>query len=253
MSTLRAYEKPGTFSERFPILFNQDNRLQKAEKVIRIISEFSRKDLKSLNCLDVGASTCLMTAYFARFFGSTIAVDNDWVGLESAQKLAEEVNLLRLCGDGEVLPLKDESVDVVICNHVYEHVLDPRKMVAEIYRVLKPDGFCFFGAGNRFVVIEGHYFLPFLSWFPNKISTLYLRMMGRKIDYDVFLYSYFKLKRLLRRFKIIDYTLPVLKDPAKFAATDLVRAGSPVTKVPGWVFKSMYPLLPSYLWILVKK
>lgn len=38
------------------------------------------------------------------------------------------------------IKLADNSVDVVICVHVLEHVQDDRKAISEIYRVLKPGG-----------------------------------------------------------------------------------------------------------------
>lgn len=38
------------------------------------------------------------------------------------------------------VPFRDEEFDVVLCNHVLEHVRDDRKAMAELYRVLKPDG-----------------------------------------------------------------------------------------------------------------
>ncbi|WP_430427405.1 class I SAM-dependent methyltransferase [Parasphingorhabdus sp.] len=41
------------------------------------------------------------------------------------------------------LPIADNSVDLIICDHVLEHVADPASFVAELRRVLKPGGwFC---------------------------------------------------------------------------------------------------------------
>jgi SAM-dependent methyltransferase len=42
--------------------------------------------------------------------------------------------------DVTALPFRDESIDVVFCNHVLEHVADERRALAEIYRVLRPGG-----------------------------------------------------------------------------------------------------------------
>lgn len=42
--------------------------------------------------------------------------------------------------DAHDLPFKDESFDGVIIQFVLEHILDPYRCVAEIYRVLKKDG-----------------------------------------------------------------------------------------------------------------
>lgn len=38
------------------------------------------------------------------------------------------------------LQFPDQSFDILVCNHVLEHVPDDRKAMAEIHRVLKPDG-----------------------------------------------------------------------------------------------------------------
>lgn len=34
----------------------------------------------------------------------------------------------------------DNSFDVIICNHVLEHIIDDRKAMSELYRTLKPEG-----------------------------------------------------------------------------------------------------------------
>ncbi len=43
--------------------------------------------------------------------------------------------------DVQAIPFSDETYDVVICNHVLEHVDDDAKAMSEMYRILKPGGF----------------------------------------------------------------------------------------------------------------
>lgn len=38
------------------------------------------------------------------------------------------------------LPLDDHSIDLIICNHVLEHVYDVQRALSELYRVLRPEG-----------------------------------------------------------------------------------------------------------------
>ena len=38
------------------------------------------------------------------------------------------------------LPFDDNSFDIILCNHVLEHIEDDTKAMSELYRVLKPNG-----------------------------------------------------------------------------------------------------------------
>ena len=42
------------------------------------------------------------------------------------------------------LPFKDNSFDIILCNHVLEHIPNDRKAISELYRVLKPSGWGIF-------------------------------------------------------------------------------------------------------------
>ncbi|MBO1073418.1 class I SAM-dependent methyltransferase [Roseomonas sp. 1311] len=51
-------------------------------------------------------------------------------------------NIACIC-DAHDLPFEDASFDAVFAEAVLEHVCDPQRVVAEIIRVLKPDGFVY--------------------------------------------------------------------------------------------------------------
>lgn len=55
------------------------------------------------------------------------------------------------------LPFKDNSFDVILCNHVLEHIPDDTKAMQELYRILKPGGWGIFQIPqdlNRAVTFE---------------------------------------------------------------------------------------------------
>jgi len=48
--------------------------------------------------------------------------------------------IVDLIGDAHALPLKDNSVDSILCTQVFEHLLRPHTAICEVARVLKPGG-----------------------------------------------------------------------------------------------------------------
>lgn len=53
---------------------------------------------------------------------------------------------LNIIGDLTSIPLKDNSVDAILCTQVLEHVSEPKEVLAEFSRVLKPGGQLFLSA-----------------------------------------------------------------------------------------------------------
>jgi len=85
------------------------------------------------------------------------------------------------------LPFADQSFDVVLSNHVIEHVGDElaqRAHLAELHRVLRHDGVGYLAVPNRWMLVEPHYRLAFLSWLPHTWRTPYLRAMCKGEAYD---------------------------------------------------------------------
>jgi ubiquinone/menaquinone biosynthesis C-methylase UbiE len=150
------------------------------------------------------------------------------------------------------VPFPDNSFDIVICNHVYEHVPDSQLLVNDIYRILKPGGYCYFAAGNKYNIVEAHYQLPFLSWLPKSLAHRYMRLCGRGTTYMENHLSYFELRRLVKGFHLTDYTLKIIRDPARYGAEDMIRPGSVIGKIPGCVLNAIRFLIPTFIFVLEK-
>lgn len=70
----------------------------------------------------------------ARRFRAMAGIQYTGIDIRAAGPHVTEV------GDVTALPLDDESMDVVLCIHVLEHVWRDREAIAELYRVLAPGG-----------------------------------------------------------------------------------------------------------------
>jgi SAM-dependent methyltransferase len=79
---------------------------------------------------------------------------------------------------GTRLPYCDSTFDIVVSNHVIEHVGNrsaQRDHLAELARVMTDDAEGYLAVPNRWMFIEPHYRLAFLSWLPRRWRTPYLR------------------------------------------------------------------------------
>jgi 2-polyprenyl-3-methyl-5-hydroxy-6-metoxy-1,4-benzoquinol methylase len=236
------------YSEQMAAMRDEAGRRRKAAKILAVLRHVTgRADLAGLTVADVGCSQGFIADELAGAGAEvTYGVDIDVPGLTAAhRRFGEQVRFV--CAAGERLPFADASVDVVVFNHIYEHVVDPDAVLADVRRVLRPDGVLYLGLGNRLGVLEPHYRLPFLSYLPAGAADRYVRAFGRADHY----YERFRtrpgLRRMLTDWHVLDYTLPVLAEPERFAGDDLVPG--PVSRLPEPALAAMLPLLPTYLWV----
>jgi SAM-dependent methyltransferase len=225
------------------------SRQRKAAKIVAVVQDFLGRPLDGLRCLEIGCSAGLISAALAEHFGSVVGIDPDGDAISQAAR-RQQPNLRFLRASVLDYPGPAGTFDVIVCNHVYEHVHDQRGLALSIHRLLRPDGCCYFSAGNRLMLVEGHYGLPLLSWLPPSWGSWYLRLTGRGRRYEERHQTLWALRRLLRDFTIHDYTLRILREPQHFAADDLVGAG--VRWLPEPILRALYPLIPTYVWVLTK-
>jgi len=90
---------------------------------------------------DLGCGTGLVSAALAPFVRGVVAVDASAAMLGAARKrLAGQHNVDLRSGDLESLPLDDETLDAAVLFLVLHYLAEPRQVLAEVHRVLKPDG-----------------------------------------------------------------------------------------------------------------
>lgn len=249
--TLKGYQYG--FSEMHrDVYFDDDGRMKKAGKMIRIIKDALGENLEGRSALDIGCSTGVICKALSGHFGSVMGIDIDAGAIQQATSRFASPTISFEMADAMDTGLPSESFDVVICAHVYEHVPDPGRMLVEIDRVLKPGGICCFAAENKLVFREGDYGLPFLAILPKPLANVYLRLTRRGSSYYETLYTCWKLKKLVKGFTIIDFTKRVVEDPGRYGISDELPSGSIRQKLALAVLDHAYWLFPTYLWILEK-
>ena len=228
------------------------SRRRKAAKLLAIIRSALGDDLTRMRALDVGCASGLITQTLAPHLGGIIGLEYESTAV-AMMDASVAPNLLFLQGDATCLPLAAETVDLVICAQVYEHVADAEAMVAEIWRVLRPGGICAFSGPNRLDVIERHYGLPFVSWFPHRWADAYLRLAGRAPTYAEHPRTYWGLRQLWRDFDWADYTVSMFREPDRFACREDLGSLAWIGRWPVWLLRAMMPLYPNYNWVLTKR
>lgn len=243
------------FSQLHPeAVYNIEKRRRKAKKIFLVLNEYFKEKSENLSVLNLGCSAGIISDYLRQKFGKVTGIDTDHRAIDYAVNNFKYSNLEFYARDALNTGFPDNYFDIIICNHIYEHASNPRQLIAEIKRVLKSDGVCYFAAENRLNIMEAHYRLPFLSIIPKPCAHLYLRLCGKGKLYSENLSTYWRLKKLvdISNFKLIDYTFKIIDQPLRYSAEEIIIPGSFKQKILREVIKSAYWLCPTYIWLLKK-
>ncbi len=233
-------------------MYDRDGRALKAATMVAVLEDYFNVPLKDLGVLDIGASTGIIASHLAEHFHSVLGIDIDKEAIDAARMAFQKDNLVFREGDALATNLSNESVDVVICSQIYEHVPNAFAMMDEIFRVLRPGGVCYFAASNRLMWNEPHYRLPLLSALPRSLAHLYVRMAGKASHYHELHFSYWGLRKLIKRFDLVDYTVRMIEQPDRYGVAYMIPPGSRKQFMARVVAKLAFWLVPGYIWLLGK-
>jgi SAM-dependent methyltransferase len=171
----------GTSFRQAHVVMDLESRQYKGEKIARLLDLVSRPAVQHL--LEVGTGSGGIAHYFGAY--SSLCYTVDAIDLNDHRVIMEGYRILR--ADGTRFPFRDQAFAIALSNQVIEHVGDcaaQREQLRELRRVLKPGGCGYLAVPNRWMVIEPHYKLPFLSWLPSAWRTTCLRLCSKGRVYD---------------------------------------------------------------------
>jgi 2-polyprenyl-3-methyl-5-hydroxy-6-metoxy-1,4-benzoquinol methylase len=244
----------GFSNMHFKEVYDIQKRQQKARKILAVLNNYYNGQIQEFTVLDMGCSTGIISSYLAPSFASVTGIDIDEPAIDYAINRIKTSSTQFYLRDAINTGFADESFDIVICAHIYEHLPCPHKLLSEIKRVLRPGGVCYFAAENRLNFWEAHYYLPFLSLIPKPLAHFYLRFTRKGKFYYENLLTYWGLKRLISQFDfdIIDYTPLIINEPEKYSAVEMIKPNSIKQKAAKRIIKLAYWLCPTYIWLLRK-
>jgi SAM-dependent methyltransferase len=227
-------------------LVSRDAKARKIERLLGL-----RPQSRAIRLLEVGTGSGGIAHYFGMH--KSLQCDVDAVDVEDRRQVRDGYRFT-LLGDVR-LPFGDRTFDVVISNHVIEHVGDAdaqRLHLQELRRVLDPRGVAYLAVPNRWQLVEPHFQLAFLSWLPASWRSAYVRLRGRGREYDCRPLTTSELERQLRAAgfdfvqehgRALRVTFEIER-PRAFMYTHIVR------RVPDGAFAPLRGVFPTLIYLL---
>ena len=233
--------------ERRPhAILDAQSRVLKARKIIELVG---RDRIAGARVLDIGTGAGVMAAELARLAREVVGVD-----VRDQRTVFDGFRFVQVAGT--TLPFEDRSFDVVLSNHVIEHVgerPDQLHHLREVHRVLADDGRGYLAVPNKWVLLEPHFRLPFLSWIPRALRDPYVRAARKGAFYDCNLPTRGSLERLFAEagFTHREVTIDAMR------AMDRVESPNGLTgrilRAPDGVLRALMPVVPTMIYLLSKR
>ncbi len=110
----------------------------------------------AVSVLDVGCGKGLFLSQFCERIERDFDISRDkTVGIDLIQppgnhfsRIGPGFRFIEQDIDAKLLKADDVSFDIVICNHVMEHIFETEQLIKELWRTLKPDGICIISVPN---------------------------------------------------------------------------------------------------------
>lgn len=192
------------------------DRADKARMIEAVLTAHLERTPVAKRILDIGCGNGDISRHFSK--------RNQQYGVDIEDKRRpENQNFQFALVTNEELPFKDAEFDIVLSHHVIEHVDDQDLHLAQIRRVLKPNGIAYLAT-------------------PNKSSPI---MRGHKGNNRVLHYRDMIALFQKAGFVVTEYSDSLIKEPKRFHSE--IRG---LWWLPIVALKALRPMYPSHIFIL---
>jgi SAM-dependent methyltransferase len=225
------------------------SRRLKALKIERLLGLAPDPGAETRRLLEIGCGSGGISHYFGTH--AELDFEVEAVDVSDSRGITEGYHFQRV--SGTTLPFDDRSFHVVLSNHVIEHVGETSEQLghlSEILRVLRDDGICYLAVPNRWMLVEPHYRLAFLSWLPPSLRSPYLRMRGKGDFYDCVPLEMGEIERMFRTvgFAYQNVCVEALRETLSIERPS--GASRWLRHVPGKIWTALRPLIPTLIYVL---
>lgn len=132
---------------------------------------------------------------------SGIEIEKDLYEISKNYAASEHLDINFYLYDGLKLPFENNCFDYAVSASVLEHTDSPVLYLNEILRVLKLGGALYLGFPNKMALRETHTQLLFLTYLPNFLRSIYIKLFNRSPieNYHLHFYNYFDLKKIIKK------------------------------------------------------
>lgn len=230
-------------------ILDRGSRVRKARKIVEVVGPSRFREARRI--LEIGCGSGMIARTLADLGGGSTDVH----AVDVVDNRVEREGYRFCLVEGTTLPYPDARFDLVVSNHVIEHVGPPAEQARhldEIRRVLAPDGLVYLAVPNKWRLVEPHFRLPLLSWFPQALADRYVRVTRRGTHYDCLPLGYRTAMAVFRAqgFSVQDATLTALR-----RTLEIEHPGNPVAlgiarHLPDWIARLAMPFMPTYVFVL---
>ena len=181
-------------------------------RAFEILSVFKLMNHIPKRILDFGYGEGQITNYLHEKGYNIIGLDVIKWNYENIKKTFPDCDFRSY--DGLNIPFKKNSFDTIILNDVMEHIPYNKIniLIKGLKNILQPGGLIYICVLNRFIIIESHTQIPFITWFPKIFwKPIEKFFKNKKISYnisDIYPYTFRSLKLFCLRHNLqfIDFT-----------------------------------------------